>query len=122
MLYPPMQHYHAGMRSYVEHAKSGPLTTPIMRWFTDTYLNGLAPADPAIEIMFPDKRDIPLSGFPRSLLSPQKKTHCGTMENDSHNACSAPVSRVHHEHFSQEAHGFPCSEGPTPGHERFIAL
>ena len=29
---------------------------------------------------------------------------------------------VQHEHFSQEAHGFPCSEGPTPGHERFMSL
>ena len=40
MIYPVTQHYHADMRSYTEHAKSGPLTTPIMRWFTDTYLNG----------------------------------------------------------------------------------
>ena len=46
MIYPVTQHYHADMRSYTEHAKSGPLTTPIMRWFTDTYLNGLAPANP----------------------------------------------------------------------------
>jgi len=51
----------------VEHAKTGPLTTPIMKWFTDTYLNGLAPADPTMEIMFPEKRTS-LKGFPRSLL------------------------------------------------------
>ena len=46
MIYPATQHYHAAMRSYTEHAKSGPLTTSIMRWFMDTYLDGLAPADP----------------------------------------------------------------------------
>ena len=27
MMYPAIQHYHAAMRSYTEHAKSGPLTT-----------------------------------------------------------------------------------------------
>ena len=45
MIYPATQHYHAEMRSYTEHAKSGPLTS-IMRWFMDTYLDGLAPANP----------------------------------------------------------------------------
>ena len=72
MIYPATQQYHAAMRSYKVHAKSGPLTTSIMRWFMDTYLDGLAPADPATEIMFPGKR-IPLRGFPRSLLVTAEK-------------------------------------------------
>ena len=72
MIYPATQHYHAEVRSYVEHAKSGPLTTPIMRWFTDTYLNGMAPADPSIEVMFPGRRT-PFHGFPRSLLITAEK-------------------------------------------------
>ena len=121
MLYPAMQHYHAAMRSYTEHAKSGPLTTSIMRWFMDTYLDGLAPADPATEIMFPGKR-IPLSGFPRSLLVTAEKDPLRDDGKRLANALQRAGVTVQHEHFSQEAHGFPCSEGPTPGHERFMSL
>ena len=121
MIYPAMQHYHAAMRSYTEHAKSGPLTTSIMRWFMDTYLDGLAPADPATEIMFPGKR-IPLSGFPRSLLVTAEKDPLRDDGRRLANALQRAGVTVQHEHFSQEAHGFPCSEGPTPGHERFMSV
>ena len=121
MIYPAVQHYRAAMRSYTEHAKSGPLTTSIMRWFTDTYLNGLAPADPAIELMFPDRR-VPLKGFPRSLLVTAEKDPL----RDDGRRLAIELQRagvnVQHEHFAHEAHGFPCSEGPTPGHERFMVL
>ena len=92
-----------------------------MRWFLDTYLNGLAPADPAIEIMFPDRR-VPLSGFPRSLLVTAEKDPLRDDGRRLANALQRAGVTVQHEHFSQEAHGFPCSEGPTPGHERFMAL
>jgi len=121
MIYPAIQHYHAGMRSYVEHAKTGPLTTPIMRWFVDTYLDGLAPADPAVEIMFPGRRT-PLTGFPRTLLITAEKD---PLRDDGRRLANALVRAgvpVEHEHFFHEAHGFACSEGATPGHERCMAL
>ena len=121
MIYPATQHYHAAMRSYTEHAKSGPLTTSIMRWFMDTYLDGLAPADPATEIIFPGKR-IPLRGFPRSLLVTAEKDPLRDDGKRLAIALQRADVTVQHEHFSQEAHGFPCSEGPTPGHERFMSL
>ena len=114
MLYPAVQHYHAGMRSYTEHAKSGPLTTSIMRWFLDTYLNGLAPADPAIEIMFPDRR-VPLSGFPRSLLVTAEKDPLRDDGRRLANALQRAGVTVQHEHFSQEAHGFPAPRAQPPG-------
>ena len=28
----------------------------------------------------------------------------------------------HHEHFDHEAHGFPCSEGPTEAHQRVMSI
>ena len=121
MIYPATQHYHAELRSYVEHAKSGPLTTPIMRWFTDTYLNGLAPADPAIEIMFPDKRTS-LKGFPRSLLITAEKDPLRDDGKRLAQRLKAAGVRVHHEHFDHEAHGFPCSEGPTEAHQRVMSI
>ena len=121
MIYPATQHYHAELRSYVDHAKSGPLTTPIMRWFIDTYLNGLAPADPSMEIMFPDKRTS-LKGFPRSLLITAEKD---PLRDDGKRLAQRLKNagvRVHHEHFDHEAHGFPCSEGPTEAHHQVMAL
>jgi acetyl esterase len=121
MIYPATQHYHAELRSYVEHAKSGPLTTPILRWFTDTYLNGLAPADPAIEIMFPDKRTS-LKGFPRSLLITAEKDPLRDDGKRLAQRLKAAGVRVHHEHFDHEAHGFPCSEGPTEAHQRVMSI
>jgi acetyl esterase len=121
MLYPAIQHYHAAMRSYTEHAKSGPLTASIMRWFTDTYLNGLAPADPSVELMFPERRTT-LAGFPRSLLITAEKDPLRDDGRRLANTLQRANVTVQHEHFDREAHGFPCSEGPTPGHERFMAL
>jgi acetyl esterase len=121
MIYPAIQHYHAAMRSYTEHAKSGPLTTSIMRWFTDTYLDGLAPADPSVELMFPGRRTT-LIGFPRSLLITAEKDPLRDDGRRLANTLQRANVTVQHEHFDREAHGFPCSEGPTPGHERFMAI
>ena len=121
MIYPATQHYHAAVRSYVEHAKSGPLTTPIMRWFTDTYLNGMAPADPSIEIMFPGRRT-PFHGFPRSLLITAEKDPLRDDGRRLAKTLELAGVNVQHEHFLEEAHGFPCSEGPTRAHERFMSL
>jgi acetyl esterase len=121
MMYPAIQHYHAAMRSYTEHAKSGPLTTSIMRWFTDTYLDGLAPADPRVELMFPGRRTT-LAGFPRSLLITAEKDPLRDDGRRLANTLQRANVTVQHEHFDREAHGFPCSEGPTPGHERFMAI
>ncbi len=121
MIYPATQHYHAEMRSYTEHAKSGPLTTPIMRWFTDTYLDGMAPADPSIETMFPGRRTT-FNGFPRSLLVTAERDPLRDDGRRLSKKLSVAGVNVEHEHFTEEAHGFPCSEGPTPGHERFMSL
>ena len=121
MIYPATQHYHAEVRSYTEYAKSGPLTTNIMRWFIDTYLNGLAPADPKIEIMFPGRR-ISFAGFPRSLLITAERDPLRDDGRRLAKALDLAGVKVQHEHFPNEAHGFPCSEGPTAGHQRFMAL
>jgi len=121
MIYPATQHYHAELRSYMEHAKTGPLTTPIMRWFTDTYLNGIAPADPTMEIMFPEKRTS-LKGFPRALLVTAEKDPLRDDGKRLAKRLHLAGVNLRHEHFSREAHGFPCSEGPTPAHLRFIEI
>ena len=65
---------------------------------------------------------IPLSGFPRSLLVTAEKDPLRDDGKRLANALQRAGATVQHEHFSQEAHGFPCSEGPTPGHDRFMSL
>ena len=48
-IYPATQHYISDLPSYTEHAKTGLVPARNMRWFCDTYLDGMAPADPALE-------------------------------------------------------------------------
>lgn len=121
MIYPATQHYFAGMRSYVEQAKTGPLTTSLMRWFIDTYLDGMAPADPTVELMFPDRR-FSMAGFPRSLVVTAERDPLRDDGRRLANALQRAGVKVQHEHFAREAHGFACSEGPTEAQDRFLDI
>ena len=120
-IYPAITHYHAGLKSYTEHAKTGPLTTPIMRWFIDTYLAETAPADPSTERIFPGRRT-GFQGLPRTLIVTAERD---PLRDDGKRLAlhlqKAGVD-VTHQHFPNEAHGFACSEGPTEGHDAFMAL
>jgi len=121
MLYPAVQHYHSGLPSYVEHARSGPLTTPIMRWFIDTYLGETAPAAPETERLFPGRRQS-FRGFPRSLLITAERDPLRDDGRRLAQRLGQDGVAVEHHHFDDEAHGFACSEGPTPGFTRCLEL
>ena len=121
MIYPATEHYLAGLPSYTEQAKSGPLTSNIMRWFFDTYLGGVAPAAPEAKTVFVNRR-CDYKGFPRSLVVTAERD---PLRDDGRRLAivmrQAGVDVTTH-HYEDEAHGFACSEGPTPGHQHFIAL
>ncbi len=121
MLYPAVQHYHSSLPSYVEHARSGPLTTPIMRWFIDTYLGETAPAAPETERLFPGRRQS-FRGFPRSLLITAERDPLRDDGRRLAQRLGQDGVAVEHHHFDDEAHGFACSEGPTPGFTRCLEL
>lgn len=121
MLYPAIQHYHSDLPSYTEHANTGPLTTPIMRWFIDTYLGPTAPADPSTARLFPGRRQS-FRAFPRSLLITAERD---PLRDDGRRLAlrlGKDGVEVEHHHFDEEAHGFACSEGPTPGFNRCLKL
>jgi len=121
MLYPATEHYLAGFPSYTQHAKSQPLTAPIMRWFLDTYLGGIAPADPSTRKVFVSRRT-DYQGFPRTLLITAERD---VLRDDGKRVGivmrQAGVDVTYH-HYADEAHGFACSEGPTEGHQHLINL
>jgi acetyl esterase len=71
--------------------------------------------------MFPDKRTS-LKGFPRSLLITAEKDPLRDDGKRLAQRLKAAGVRVHHEHFDHEAHGFPCSEGPTEAHQRVMSI
>ena len=121
MIYPATEHYLAGLPSYTEHAKSGPLTTPIMRWFFDTYLGDVAPADPRTKTLFVGRRS-DYSGFPPSLLVTAERDPLRDDGKRLNLAMRKAGVAVTYHHYSEEGHGFACSEGPTEGHRHFIAL
>lgn len=121
MIYPATEHYLTDLPSYREHARSGPLTSSIMRWFFDTYLAGVAPADPLARTVFVSRR-CDYREFPRSLLVTAERD---PLRDDGRRLAivmrQAGVDITAH-HYSEEAHGFACSEGPTAGNQHFIAL
>jgi acetyl esterase len=121
MIYPATEHYLKGFPSFREHAKSKPLTAPIMRWFIDTYLGDTAPAATEAKTVFVNRRT-DYKGFPRSLVVTAERD---VLRDDGKRLGitlrQAGVDTTYH-HYSNEAHGFACSEGPTEGHQHFIAL
>lgn len=121
MIYPATEHYLAGLPSYTEHAKSGPLTSSIMRWFVDTYMGGVAPADPRAKQVFVNRR-CDYSGFPRTLLVTAERDPLRDDGKRLGITMRQAGVEVSYHHYADEAHGFACSEGPTAGHQHFISL
>ncbi len=121
MIYPATEHYLKGFPSFREHAKSKPLTAPIMRWFIDTYLGDTAPAATEAKQVFVNRRT-DYKGFPRSLVVTAERD---VLRDDGRRLGitlrQAGVDTTYH-HYADEAHGFACSEGPTEGHQHFIRL
>jgi acetyl esterase len=121
MIYPATEHYLKGFPSFREHAKSKPLTASIMRWFIDTYLGDTAPAATEAKTVFVNRRT-DYKGFPRSLVVTAERD---VLRDDGKRLGitlrQAGVDTTYH-HYANEAHGFACSEGPTAGHQHFIAL
>jgi len=121
MIYPTTEHYLKGFPSFREHAKSKPLTAPIMRWFIDTYLGDTAPAATEAKKVFVNRRT-DYKGFPRSLVVTAERD---VLRDDGRRLGitlrQAGVDTTYH-HYADEAHGFACSEGPTEGHLHFIEL
>lgn len=121
LIYPATEHYLAGLPSYTEHARSGPLTTPIMRWFYDTYLDTVAPAEPATKTIFVSRR-CDYNGFPRSLLVTAERDPLRDDGKRLGIVMRQAGVDITYQHYPKEAHGFACSEGPTEGHRQFIRL
>jgi len=121
MVYPATELDLKGFPSFREHAKSKPLTAPIMRWFIDTYLGDTAPAATEAKTVFVNRRT-DYKGFPRSLVVTAERD---VLRDDGKRLGitlrQAGVDTTYH-HYANEAHGFACSEGPTEGHQHFIAL
>jgi acetyl esterase len=120
-IYPATQHYISDLPSYTEHAKTGLVPARNMRWFCDTYLDGMAPADPALERMFPGRRTT-LNHFPRTLII--------TAERDPIRDDGARFAvRLHrsgckitYKHLPQASHGFVCSEGNSAHFQEAVRI
>lgn len=121
MIYPAIEHYMTGLPSYVEHAKTGPLTTPIMRWFMDTYLGATAPAETSAKTIFVSRR-CDYRRFPRSLVVTAERDPLRDDGKRLGIVMRQAGVDIRYEHYDREAHGFACSDGPTEGHQHFIAL
>ena len=121
MIYPATEHYSAAFPSYTEHAKTGPLRSSLMRWFTDTYLGGIAPATPALKKIFV-ARNNSWKKFPRSLVITAERDPLRDDGRRFAQILRRDGVEVRFEHFLKDAHGFACSEGPTHSHKQVIAI
>lgn len=121
MIYPVTEHYLAGLASYQEQANTGPLTTPVMHWFFDTYLGDVTPEAAEADTLFVSRRT-DYRDFPRSLLVTAERD---PLKDDGallHSKMAQAGVDITYHHYLDEAHGFACSEGPTEGHRHFIEL
>tara|TARA_R110001592_G_scaffold363043_2_gene679761 strand:- start:14018 stop:14953 length:936 start_codon:yes stop_codon:yes gene_type:complete len=119
LIYPATDHYSAGSGSYVVKAKGQLLTTDLMVWFWDTYLEKRDGSEPEVQRAFASRADN-LATLPATLLI--------TAENDplrdegrayaqQLEQAGVPVS---YHHFANAEHGFACSAGPSDDHRLFM--
>ncbi|MDG1506522.1 MAG: alpha/beta hydrolase [Luminiphilus sp.] len=120
-IYPATQHYISDLPSHTEHAKSGLVPARNMRWFCNTYLDSMAPADPVLERIFPGRRTS-LNHFPRTLII--------TAERDPIRDDGARFAvRLHrssrkitYKHLDHASHGFVCSEGDSEHFQKAVSI
>ncbi|EED34756.1 esterase/lipase/thioesterase [Luminiphilus syltensis NOR5-1B] len=119
LIYPACEHYSAGLPSYREHARSRPLTAPVMRWFVDMYLAGTAPADPSLDTLFFGKRRDWRGFAPTLIITAERDPIRDDGKRLAQSLRQSGVAISSH-HYSDEAHGFAVSEGPTEAFQRAL--
>ena len=111
LIYPATDHYSAGSASYVEKAKGQLLTSNLMIWFWDTYLEKRTGAEPEVQRAFP-QRSNDLASLPPTLLITAENDPLrdeGRTYAEQLKQAGVPVS---YHHFANAEHGFACSAGP----------
>jgi len=121
LIYPAVDDYNAGHTSYVERAKSQPLTTDLMRWFWDTYLGKGGKQTAAAAGAFPLQAQN-LGTLPPVLLvtaefDPLRDEGIALAEK-----LRAAGVTLNYRHFDQAAHGFASSNGPNADHQALLTM
>lgn len=119
LIYPVTDHYTAGFQSYIDKAKGQTLTANLMHWFLDTYLGSCAADSPEAARAFPLRSDA-LASLPPTLLITAENDPLrdeGIAFGDKLRDAGVPLQ---YRHFETAAHGFACSEGPTPDLDAFL--
>lgn len=116
--YPAVDYPERHWPSYSEQARSGPLTTNLMRWFWNIYLGDTPPAEamPARPLQSNRLGELP----PLFNITAERDPLRDEGQAFAEAAASQGVD-VRHRHFPGAAHGFACSEGPTEDFNHFIA-
>jgi acetyl esterase len=120
-VYPGTQHYITDLPSYTEHAKTGLVSARTMRWFCDTYLDGMAPADPVLERIFPGRRTS-LNQFPRTLIITAERDPI--RDDGARFAVKLHRSgcKITYKHLSHASHGLVCSEGNSESFQEAVQI
>jgi acetyl esterase len=110
LIYPALDHYSTGYVSYRERARGQRLTSSLMRWFWNSYLDSRRGDDPALQAAFPLRADN-LDALPPTLLvtaeyDPLRDEGLAFLEKARR--AGVPVT---HYHYDGAEHGFACSMG-----------
>ena len=119
VLYPVTEHYDPGTPSYVERAKGQTLTSELMRWFWDTYLDGSQPAKADEARAFPARAEN-LAGMPPTFLVTAEFDPLRDEGVAFGEQLRAAGVALQYRHFDKAAHGFACSEGPNADFEAMM--
>jgi acetyl esterase len=118
LIYPVVDHYSAPYPSYQDCARGQALTSDVMRWFWDTYLDGADPGSAAGQRALPIRR--PLASMPDTILCTAGRDPL----RDEGMAFAQALQRagvgVDHAHYPDSEHGFACTMGPTPDYEDWL--
>jgi len=119
LIYPATDHYSAGFASYIEKATGQLLSSALVTWFWDTYLANRGSDDSATQRAFP-RRSARLSSLPATLLITAENDPLRDEGRAYGEQLAALGVEVSYHHFGGAAHGFACSDGPSPDHRQFM--
>tara|TARA_R100000005_G_scaffold96344_1_gene82565 strand:+ start:10604 stop:11503 length:900 start_codon:yes stop_codon:yes gene_type:complete len=121
LIYPVVDHYSRPYPSYTERARGQTLTSALMRWFWDTWLEGKgADAADAVGAVIAGRPDLP--SLPPCLLVTAERDPLRDEGRALGTALEhAGVDLTQH-HYADAEHGFACSQGPNGDFQHFMAL
>jgi acetyl esterase len=119
LTYPVVDHYSTAYPSHEDCATGQTLTTALMRWFWDCYLDGIDPRADSTARALPI-RSAALDTLPPTILCTAGRDPLRDEGMAMVEALRDAGVEVQYEHYGDSEHGFACSMGPSTDYEDWL--